>query len=414
MNQPRLAGLFSLSLLAAPLAPAQPSDEPNPAFDILSRDAAEWSVPKNQVTFGFRVLSNGVEVNFGGLGNVPSIRTLAPLSEGVATRRYDNGVIVKDELRSYEKDSAGNQISVPGTRFISTVDNGDGTTSVSSDVLAYTPGQTRVWSFLKDSQVLPGNRIGMSTYSATSEGASRTKDQGPTAGVEFQLARTLGNLSRRVQWSLVAGVALSDINHKVGGTVASTLNIHTDVYQVNGFVPSAPYVGPTFTDLVATNGITYTEGLETTPPLSALPVSSSDTSIAGGASVLGNWQVKGAYFLMRLGPSIRTQLTERIGLSASVGVAGAFAGSRYSVVETLELPDVSDPITTVEEDTESKLLSGLYADVNVDLMINERTGLYGGVSVQQFGDYDQAVGGRTARIDLGNSVGIRGGISIKF
>jgi hypothetical protein len=111
---------------------------------------------------------------------------------------------------------------------------------------------------------------------------------------------------------------------------------------------------------------------------------------------------------------VRTQLTTRLGLSASAGVAGAYTGSRYSVVESLTVPDIPDPISTTEESVTNKFLSGFYADVNVDWRLNERTGLFGGVSMQQLGDYDQSVGGRTAKIDLGNAVGLRGGINIRF
>jgi len=40
--------------------------------------------------------------------------------------------------------------------------------------------------------------------------------------------------------------------------------------------------------------------------------------------------------------------------------------------------------------------------------------LFGGITAQKFDGYDQTVGARTARIDLGSTVGIRGGISVKF
>jgi len=36
------------------------------------------------------------------------------------------------------------------------------------------------------------------------------------------------------------------------------------------------------------------------------------------------------------------------------------------------------------------------------------------LSAQKLGDYSQALGSRTARVDLGSSVGLRGGINIKF
>ena len=152
-------------------------------------------------------------------------------------------------------------------------------------------------------------------------------------------------------------------------------------------------------------------------PLAALPGSSTSSQVVGGTTVNGNWQVKGAYFLMRLGPSVRAQLTQRLGLSASLGVAGAYTGSTYSVIESFAAPDSGGATISTpdpEKSSTSEFLSGYYADINLDWAVSERTGFFGGLSAQQLGDYDQVLNGRTAHIDLGNSVGVRGGISIKF
>jgi hypothetical protein len=62
----------------------------------------------------------------------------------------------------------------------------------------------------------------------------------------------------------------------------------------------------------------------------------------------------------------------------------------------------------------TKFLNGYYADLNLEWAANERTGLFGGFTAQKFDGYDQQVNGRTARIDLGSSVGLRGGVSIRF
>lgn len=430
MALPPIVRFLALCAFAAATLSAQEEDVSR--FDFLNRENSEWVVPKNTVTFGFRILMNGPSVKFGNLGTVPSSREIAPLSDGAVTRTYDNGSVGVDAPRADEVDADGNQTSTPGSRYQTTVynndgtkvDNGDGTTTDAgdgtyttvADSLAYTPGLTRSWSYQSASQVNGSGMIGMSTYSATSEGGVAAHDQKTSAGVELQLARMLGKISKRVEWSLVAGVALSDINNKAGGTVTSTLHTHTDFYSLNGQpAPEAPYAGPSYTDLLDADGnVVTTGGYETTTPLNALPSSSSDTTAVGGASVQGNWQIKGAYFLLRLGPSIRTQITDHLGLSASVGVAGAYTGSTYSVVETIDLPDVTSPVTTVEQSSDTRLLPGYYADLNMDWMLTDRTGFFGGVTMQRFGDYDQAVGGRTARIDIGSSFGLRGGMSIRF
>ncbi len=403
---------------------------------LTRADSADWYVPKNNLSIGFRVLSSGAKVNFSQLGVVPFDVTPAPASAGVAQRTYNNGLVNIDVPRANELDANGNQNSPPGGRYITTtvvtsnVTDANGnvigttdTTVVTGNFLSYTPGLTRSWSYSAPEQASrrPGY-IAMSSYSATSDGAMLDKKQGPSGGIELQFERTMGRLSKHTEWRLLTGIALNDINNKIGGNISATLHTNTDFYSLNGqaapaTTPATPYSAPSYTDLLDSSGhLIATLGLETTTPLAAAPdpALSTSTAVEGGTTVHGNYQVKGEYLMVKLGPSVHAQLTERFGLSASLGVAGAYAGTRYSVVESFEIPDAGGLITSTEQSTATKFLSGYYADFNLEWLANERTGLFGGVSAQKFGDYDQMVGGRTARIDLGSSVGIRGGISIKF
>ena len=151
-------------------------------------------------------------------------------------------------------------------------------------------------------------------------------------------------------------------------------------------------------------------------PISAVPVDHVETSVVGGATVHGRYQVKGAYFLVKVGPSVHAQLSERFGVSASLGFAGAYSGTRYTAVETIDVPDLGTVVSTAnpEQSDAQKFLGGYYADFNVDFAANETTALFGGITAQKLGDYEQMVGSRTAKIDIGSAVGVRGGISIRF
>jgi hypothetical protein len=434
-----LQSALVISLLALPalLATQTSSNEDERMVALTRADSADWYVPKNNLSIGFRVLSSGAKVNFSQLGVVPFDVTPAPASAGVAQRTYNNGAVYLDLPRTNELDANGNQTSPPGGRYITTtvvtsnVTDANGnvigttnTTVVTGNFLSYTPGRTRNWSYGTPQQASrrPGY-IAMSSYSATSDGAMLDKKQGPSGGIELQFEHTMGRLSKHTEWRLLTGVALNDINNKIRGNISATLHTNTDFYSLNGLAapattPATPYTAPVNgADLLAPNGtVLVANGFETTVPLAAAPdpALSTSTAVAGGTTVHGNYQVKGEYLMVKLGPSVHAQLTERFGLSASLGVAGAYAGTRYSVVESFEIPDVGGLITSTEESIASKFLSGYYADFNLEWLANERTGLFGGVSAQRFGNYDQTVGGRTARIDLGSSVGIRGGISIKF
>ncbi|MBI2812696.1 MAG: hypothetical protein HYX71_00225 [Opitutae bacterium] len=416
-----LKSIAALSLLALPaLLAVQTSSAEEERLQKLMADSSQLYVPKNHVSVGFRLLSSGGKVGYGSLGTVASnIATPA----GSLDRVYNNGAVNADALRANEKNADGTQSSTPGGRYatFATITAPDGSTSTVQvgDFLSYTAGLTRNWAYSSAAQVTNDGRIAFSTYSASSDGGAAQKDSGPSGGVEFEFSRVIGNLAKRVEWGFAAGVALNGINNKTSGAVTSTLNTKTDFYSLNGQpAPAAPYVsGSAFVDFIGSDGNVYPRGLETAVPLGAVPVASTTSSLVGGTTVKGNWQVKGAYFLLRVGPSLRARLTERIGLNASFGVAGAYAGSTYSAVESFAVPNLADVTVKTpdpEQSSASKFVGGYYADLNIELAVNTRTGFFGGFSAQKISAYDQTLGGRTARIDIGSSVGVRGGVSFRF
>jgi len=100
----------------------------------------------------------------------------------------------------------------------------------------------------------------------------------------------MGKLSKRTEWSLVAGVALNSINNKTAGNVQSTLITNTDIYEPDytavigahalpTATPAAPYSGPSYT----TDG---TKQVETTVPISAVPIESITGAQSEGQEML--------------------------------------------------------------------------------------------------------------------------------
>jgi len=414
-----------LTAVAAPLF-GQSTQPPEPTASVPSKEEElaltlptdEWYIPKSNIQFGIRVLSSGATVKFGQLGNVAVGRTVPGAAAGDVTREYDNGYVQKDGLRSDEKNTDGSQSSTPGGRYQTYRTETDGTKTLLTDYLSYTSGKSRYWQYARDSQLSSNGLVALSTYRATSEGASAQEEEGMNSGLELTFSRVLGRRADgRFEWGVTAGVTLNSLNAKTSGTVTSTLHTYTDYYKLNGFLVAGAKGGPTFEDILAADGTTVSslQGRETTVTVDNLPVAglSTDVSQKGAATVKGNWQIKGGYFLMRVGPSVRAKLNDRWSLSASVGVAGAFVGTRYAVTEQLEIPDI---ITITDETSESvsKVVSGYYADFNVDWWATDRSGLFAGVNAQYLDGYDQTVSGRTAKIELGSAVGIRGGFNVKF
>jgi hypothetical protein len=440
---PSLAALTLITLPALLPAQTESSSSEEVRLEKLMTDSAQWYVPRSKVSIGFKVLGNGGKVQFGNLGHVDfDLAAAAPFTDGPVNRDYDNGSVHTDAPRLNEQNADGTQASTPGGRYpvFTTVTNNvldadgnpvlnpDGTnqtvdvTTQTGDFLAYTPGLTRNWTYATASQLTPDGRVAMSTYSASSDGAGFSKEVGATAGVDFQFVYTLSKPASRLQWGVETGISLNGINAKSVGSVTATLHARTDYYSLNGAAaPAAPYnSSQAFVDFLDADGnVVGASGLETTVPLADTPDGPTQvTDTVGGTTINGNWQIKGAYYMLRLGPSVRTQLTSRLNVSASAGLAGAYAGTTYSVAETFQVPDVEGAVVGgavgTQESTETKFLSGYYADLNLEWLANERTGLFTGFTAQKFGGYDQAVAGRTARIDIGSSVGLRGGISIKF
>lgn len=431
---PRLLPTSALALIALLpaqlLAQADTSAREDARMDALMRGGGNdgrWFSPRGRLNVGFRVLSSGGKVDFGNLGSVPFQFPIVAASEGAKNRGYNDGAVVLDALRADEKNADGNQTSTPGGRYQVFGKDANGNPRLTGEFLAYTPELTREWDVRSQSQVLdtPGY-VAFHSYAAVSEGASARKEQGATGGVELQFSRELSRGSRHFRWGVAAGIALNDINSKTSGTVVSTLRSYTDYYSTNGLtVPAEQLSNPFAVSTTDLNGDGFLDVNELTVPINVAPEAGMTTDVlqAGGASVTGRWQVKGAYFMIKLGPTLRTQITDRFGVTASVGLAGAYAGTRYSATESFSVSALPDEeLTTLDPETgdsmisstESKFLTGYYADLNLEWDANEVFGLFGGVTAQQMSSYDQKLGDRTAKIDLGSAVGIRGGVSVRF
>jgi len=427
MNQRALSLASALLLASLPiLSSAQETSgiEDERMQEIARHNEEEWQGPQNKVTVGFRVLNSGGTVNFSRLGTVPA-KTVAPASEGAVNRNYDDGYVLADAPRAEEVDANGNQISTPGGRYPIYTTLADGTKIQVGEGLGYEAGLSREWKEYTQAQLdaRPGY-VALTNYSTQSEGGAFEKESGMAAGVEMEYSRTFGRISRRIQWGVTTGLTLNSISSKTSGSVTSTLNSHTDYYAIHGTLPDFPdggHTGPTGIPYIVDGVIVSGSGLETTVPLSQTQDAvSTNNSVAGGATVQGRWDVKGAYFMMKLGPSLHAQFTDRWEMTASAGFAGAYAGSTYTGAETFTvagLPDGSTPgVQDIQQSNANKFLTGYYADLTIEWAANDRTALFGGIAAQQLSDYEQTLAdtGQLARIDLGTAVGVRGGISIRF
>lgn len=372
----------------------------------------------------------GANVSFGSLGSISSNSSPQGLEAGSVDRTYLDGAVHADSLRANEKDANGNPISSPYGRYsiraeifdadgnkIPDANDPGGTgnkTQVSADFLAYTPGRTRSWSYTSDSQVTTPGVIAMHDYTATSSGAALNSDSGAGPGFELTASRRLGSTGK-IDWGVMFGVGITDINAKESSSIKADLRVLTDLYRISGIVapPSAPYAAPSSGDFVGENGAVYSGNLETTVPLESVPFQRTIVDTANGADIDGHWQIKGAYFLFRVGPMVRIPIGERFAVTASAGYAGAYLGTTYRVKETLNISETLS-IPFEGEETYSKLLHGAYGEVNAEWWLTQRTGFFLGVTFEKLGKYEQTLAGRTADVDIGGNGGFRFGLTTRF
>ena len=186
--------------------------------------------------------------------------------------------------------------------------------------------------------------------------------------------------------------------------------------------PTAPYTsgdGPTGTvvDSHGNSVLGSTGGSQTTSGTTLISLSQYPTrSPTSTTTVLvdGHWQIKGGYYILRTGPTFTLPVTERLKFSLSLGGAVAFVGSTFKVDETIDITDVTAPVTNVQEKTRSVLLPAYYVDADAEYWITERAGFYVGATYQGSKSFDQKLGVESATVNLGSSNGVQTGLSLRF
>jgi hypothetical protein len=445
MNYRLLLAILATAIAALPALRAQAEDEDDDQeFDYF----AYFTRAHNNLTFGIRA-TQGAKVKFGNLGTILPTTTVADFSADSTAnnvaRTYNNGAVGADSLRTAEINPPAGTVysyisSVDGTHRYQTIGkevdgngvpfvvNGAQITYVTGDFRAYQAGASRNYGFEKASQLVNGNLL-LTQYSVLTQGQGMEGKRNISGGVELQAERLFSEPSKRFRFGLVAGVSLNGINSKQLGTVKSTLRILTDSYSLNGgTLPTGavfPYTAPdkqpgAFND---SNGtlISIGNAVEASPPLLIPTTNTGNRTVVDdpdGAEVSGVWQVKGSYLVLRVGPEFSASFTPNLSFNASAGFSAAIVGTNYSATEMVTLTDptlVNPTISTGEvTSSTSKFLPGYYANLDASWAVNERTGFYAGLSYESYGDFNETLGGRTARVDLGGSASVRGGLNIKF
>ena len=372
--------------------------------------------PRSTLTFGFRYVS-GAKTSFSGRGSLPSPEDPGAARGANLQRAYHDGAVQPDGRVVSRLDNSGNPIIDPQT-------NNPIFDPIAPD------GRTNSWNYTDANQLAfaPGY-VAFNSYSAViDDSAIRRKDSDSGSGIDITMSRDMGKLFGRIPWTLTAGMSINDISANTIDAVRARVTTLTDLYSLFGQVPpDAPYSSPSSSTTTVVDasgnsvfnddGSTRTVSTDTSVLISNEPVARTTNTAIDTASVSNRWNVKGAYYTFRAGPTVTLPVTSRLKATVSVGAAVVYSGTSYTVTQTFT-PASGAEITDTNSSNAYKLLPGYYADATVQFDLTERTGFYAGAILQSAGSYTQNVDSTNAnystKIDLANQQGIRAGMSYRF
>jgi len=383
---------------------------------------------------------------------------------------------------------------LPPTTVTGTI-SGNTLQVINGDYLAWDPSgdTTRNWSVKSATQAVPNgdgtDSIDMSTYASNGVQAGQTATAKGNArpGIELQFGRVIQRF-KHFEWGFNFTFGISEFNAKNRQTLKANAIKYTDRYPVIAYTEDpegGPFItgpgalarttddngvqtpitsGPSFTDLPYPNpdydpnqpedsvtnpsNLTFSGALENTAPLGIggayepQPVYGYDANgnqldyqNVDGGYISGYWQVKGVYYLFRLGPMIRVPIGKHFSASVSAGYIAAWVGSKMRFNETLVIPGITtkalsviDPVnpiiqtasgyqynfTTDIVKNNQKYLSGAYIDVNFEWWLTTRTGFYVGAVCEKLSNYQQQAYGRVATVKMDDGIGLHFGIMTRF
>src|SRR5262249_14664557 len=141
------------------------------------------------------------------------------------------------------------------------------------------------------------------------------------------------------------------------------------------------------------------------------------TTVVDTTNVTDHFNLKGAYFTLRFGPTLIIPLTEDLNASLSFGAAMVYAGTTYTVDQDFQ-PDTGPEITSTVSTTRSYVMPGYFANADMEYWLTKRTGLYVGAAYQGSGSYTQKIHTDSAdystTVDLKDEQGVHLGVDVKF
>jgi hypothetical protein len=157
----------------------------------------------------------------------------------------------------------------------------------------------------------------------------------------------------------------------------------------------------------------------------ALPRSTAYTDIL----TTNRYFVEGAYYTLRIGPTLIMPFGSHLKLSISAGPDLIYSGSELNVLESLTVDETGNVVPQLYQKENTKIMPGYYVDVDLRYDFTETAGVYVGNVYQGGGSYSQSVPSGTTlpgptgatsgtsystKIDFADQEGVKAGMTFRF
>jgi hypothetical protein len=266
-------------------------------------------------------------------------------------------------------------------------------------------GQTWFWGYENAVQVNASGPNTIDFHRTTASGlpGAAAGDDTPSIGAEIAYDHQFGVKEdwHHLRYGLEAAINFMPFSLASGGSYNSHLATRTDTYGYTPLTtpPGAPYHG-------SFGGPGFV--------LNSSPLNSATSLSAGTANLQGRYDLNANLWGFRLGPYLECPLSEKFSLHLSGGLAVGIVDATANWSESLTPPGGGTPINSGGGGSNAQVLWGYYAGLDATYQLNERWGVDLGVQFQDLGVYGHDFGGRTAQLDLSQSVFLQLGISYRF
>ncbi len=243
------------------------------------------------------------------------------------------------------------------------------------------------WGYSDPQQVSTADSLEQHSYSGSiSSEAQRLGGGGPQHGFELTYNRQISHLGGKYDngtWGFLAGLSRTEFGVHDSQTLSATLDTTTDTYPLGGVIPPlAPYKG-------SFNG--------PGPLISGVP-GRGFSSVANGASIIGQRSFEADIYGLRVGPYVEIPMGRYLSVSLSIGVAVGVVDSELRYDNTLVVPGSSVRLSQTGRSFDNDVVPGWYLDLNVNVPIYRSLSATGGFQFEGFDRYTH--NSRYDRVDL--------------